>query len=65
MTLDPTIILTFVRENPLIAMGCVLGVAVAIYLLQRRPRIQRDADERLAALGKANANRYDQLRPLE
>jgi hypothetical protein len=65
MDLDLVTLITYVRENPYTAVGCALGFVLVLYLLRRKPAIQRDADERLAALGKTNAGRYDRLRPPE
>lgn len=65
MDLDIGTLIAYLQENPVTALGCVLGLAFFLYLLQRKPTIQREADERLNALGKANNGRYDRLRPLE
>jgi hypothetical protein len=58
-------VIAYVRQNPVSAVGCALGFALVLYLLRRKPSIQRDADQNLAALRKANAGRYDRLRSLE
>jgi hypothetical protein len=65
MDWDLSALIAYLRDNPLTAMSCALGLALGLYLLQRRPPLQRDADEHLATLGKSNAGRYDRLRPLE
>jgi hypothetical protein len=65
MHLDLNALIAYLQENPLTAIGCVLGLGLVFYLLQRKPAIQREADERLATLGKAHSSRYDRLRPLE
>ena len=65
MNLTPNAIVAYLQEDPVTALACAAGLALVFCLLQRRPRIQRDADERLATLGKANSGRYDRLRPLE
>jgi hypothetical protein len=65
MVWDLEALIAYVRENPLLGLGCVGGIAIVVYLLQRKPVIQRDADERLASLRKENAGRYDRLHPLD
>lgn len=65
MDFDLAVLIAHVRENPLAALGCVLGAAFVLYLLQRKPSIQRRADQELAALRRENSRRYDRLRPLE
>lgn len=65
MTVDFVTLLAYVRANPFVALSCAVGFVVVVYLLQRKPAIQRRADERLSILRKENAGRYDRLRPLE
>ena len=65
MDFDLTTLIAYVRDNPFAAAGCLLGFALVLYLLRRKPSIQRDADQNLDALRKANAGRYDRLRSLE
>lgn len=65
MTFDLPALLAYVRENPLATLVSILGFALVVYLLQRKPTIQRNADQRLAELRKTNSGRYDRLRPPE
>lgn len=51
------------RTNPPLAIGVGLAVVVGYVLLRRRPRIQREADERLSALRRDKADQYGKLRP--
>jgi len=51
-----------VSANPMLGVGAAVG-AVALYaLLHRKPRIQRDADDRLASLRREKADRYKKPR---
>jgi hypothetical protein len=52
-----------VRANPALGVGAAAAGLVLYYLLQRKPRLQRDADARLAALRRENEDRYTKLRP--
>jgi hypothetical protein len=38
------------RANPLLSIAIAAAVVVGYVLLRRKPKIQRDADQRLAAL---------------
>jgi hypothetical protein len=51
------------RANPLLAIGVALALVVGYGLLRRRPRLQRDADERLSALRRDKGDQYGKLRP--
>ena len=55
--------LRYLRENPWVAVAA-LGGAVALYwLAQRRSRVEREAEKRLAELRNGKAGHYDRLRP--
>jgi hypothetical protein len=52
-----------VRAHPVLGViltGAVVGV---IALMRRKPKLQRDADERLAALRRDKSDQYTSLRP--
>ena len=51
------------RTNPPLAIGLGLALVCGYIVLRRRPRIQRDADERLSALRREKADQYGKLRP--
>ncbi len=51
------------RANPLVAGGIVAGLALGYFVLQRKPRMQREADERLSALRRDRADLYTRQRP--
>jgi hypothetical protein len=51
------------RANPLLAAGIGVACIGGVVLLRRRPKIQREADERLSALRRDNPDQYTKLRP--
>lgn len=51
------------RTDLRVALAVGAGVVIAGYLLLRKPKIQRDADARLAALRRDKADRYKDQRP--
>ena len=51
------------RADPLLAGGVGGALSVAWFLLRRRPKMQREADERLSALRRDTSDRYTKLRP--
>ena len=65
MRTDLSVLLAYVEKNPLTTLACLVGIGVVWYLLQRKPAIQRRADERLATLRSENSGQYDRLRPLD
>ena len=52
-----------VQAHPILDIGIGAVVAVAIGLLRRKPKLQRDADARLSALRRDKADQYTSLRP--
>lgn len=58
-----TQVIEAVRANPWLGVGIAAAVLVGYILLQRRPKMQREADERLSALRRDKADRYTKLRP--
>jgi len=51
------------RANPMLGVGAAIVLVLGYYLLQRKSRVQRDADERLASLRRDKADHYTKLRP--
>ena len=51
------------RANPILAVGLAVALGFGYRLLQRRPRLQRDADEQLSALRRDKSDQYGKLRP--
>ncbi len=52
-----------IRAHPWVGVGLTVAIVIAIMLLQRRPRLQRDADAQLAMLRRDKSDRYTSLRP--
>jgi hypothetical protein len=52
-----------VRAHPWLLVGFAVTLVLVYLLLQRRPRIQRDADARLSALRREKTDQYTKLRP--
>lgn len=59
-----TTLLDALRSNPLIGLGIVAAVLAAHLLLQHRSRMQRNADEHLAALRREKGSQYTGQRRL-
>ena len=55
-------IIEALRAKPSLAVGIGVVAMLAYVLLQRRPKIQREADERLSALRRDKADQYTKLR---
>jgi hypothetical protein len=47
-----------VRANPVLGIGIGVAAVAAYLLLRRKPRIQREADERLSALRRDKTDRH-------
>jgi len=56
-------LLELIRAHPMLGVALVAGVVIVIVLLQRRPRLQREADAQLAMLRRDKADQYTSLRP--
>lgn len=56
-------VIEVLRANPLLAAAIAVALIGGAALLRHRPRIQREADERLAALRRDKADQYTKLRP--
>jgi hypothetical protein len=56
-------VIEVLRAYPLLAAALAVAVAAAAFALLRKPRIQREADARLAALRRDKGDQYSKLRP--
>jgi hypothetical protein len=56
-------LLDILRAHPALGAALAVALVIAIILLQRRPRLQRDADAQLAMLRRDKADRYTSSRP--
>lgn len=52
------------RANPVVGFGIIAAAVAAYVVLQRKPRMQREADERLSALRRDKSDQYNKQRPL-
>jgi hypothetical protein len=59
-----TPLLHALRANPLVGGAIILAAIVCYVVLTRKPRMQREADERLSALRRDKADQYTKQRPL-
>lgn len=53
----------YLFAHPLIAAGGAVGMIGILALLNRKPRLEREADAALRRLQGERGNKYDQLRP--
>lgn len=60
---DLTSWLEALRTNPMLGVGAAIVLVCGYWLLQRKPRVQREADERLAVLRRDKADQYTKQRP--
>lgn len=60
---DLTSWLKALRANPMLGVGAALVAVVVYFVLQRKPRLQREADRRLESLRRDKAEQYTKLRP--
>jgi hypothetical protein len=52
------------RDNPTLGIGVGVATVAVLFLLNRKPRIQRDADARLASIRREKSDDYNKTRPL-
>lgn len=52
-----------VQARPLLGVVLVAGLVLGYALLQRRSRLQRDADRHLSVLRRDKSDQYTKLRP--
>ena len=58
-----TTVIAHLRNEPYIVAGVILLVAFLYYALQRKSRVEREAERRLDQLTRDKAGSYDHLRP--
>jgi hypothetical protein len=58
-----TQVIDALRAHPPLAIGVGVTLVALYLLLRRRPRMQREADERLSALRRDKADQYGKQRP--
>ena len=53
----------YVVDQPSIGVAAATGVAVVFYLLNRKPRMTREAEDRFKQIRKERGDQYTKLRP--
>ena len=53
----------YVVEHPSSGVAAVIGVALLVYLLNRKPRVTREAEDRFKQISKERGDQYRKLRP--
>jgi predicted PurR-regulated permease PerM len=63
LTAAVTTVIEHIQNEPRIVAGVILLAALLYYALQRKNRVEREADKRLDQLTRDKAGQYDHLRP--
>jgi hypothetical protein len=58
------VVVQYLRDHPIAAVGGVVAIGIAYYLLNLKPKFVRDADKRFHEIGKNRADYYTKNRPL-
>jgi hypothetical protein len=56
-------LIQYFGEHPLIGLGMATALLVVYHFLNRKPRLSREADERLKQLRKERGDYYRTVRP--
>jgi hypothetical protein len=56
-------VLETAKEHPFWVVAAVIGVGILLYLMNRKPRLVREAEQQLAVLRREKGGKYDSLRP--
>lgn len=56
--------LHYLRDHPSAAIWVVLAAAAVYWLLNRKPKLQRDADKRMREIREERGDPYNKPRPL-
>jgi hypothetical protein len=54
----------YLRDHPSTAVGVVLAAVAIYWLLNRKSRLQREADKRLEEIRAERGDPYNKMRPL-
>ena len=54
----------YLRDHPSAVLGVVLVAAAAYWLLNRKPKLQREADKRMQQIREERGDPYNKMRPL-
>ena len=53
----------YVADRPSIGIVAATGLALVVYLLNRKPRMTREAEDRFKQMRKERGDQYRKLRP--
>lgn len=56
-------LIDYLRAQPRVAVALAVGIVALYLLLQRKSRLEKDADQRLNSLHREKTGRYNSLRP--
>ncbi|MFN8627171.1 MAG: hypothetical protein U0587_14465 [Candidatus Binatia bacterium] len=57
------IAIRYAVEHPALAVGATIVLALLFYLLNRKPRMTREAENRVKQIRKERGDQYHKLRP--
>jgi hypothetical protein len=55
----------YLPDHPRAALGVVVALGGIYWLMNRKPKLMREADKRLEEIRKERGDPYNKLRPLE
>jgi hypothetical protein len=58
-------LINYLGENPLVGVGAITVLGAIYYLLNRKPKLVRDAEAHFDALRKRRGDHYNRQRPLK
>ncbi|MFQ5665074.1 MAG: hypothetical protein ACE5I7_01455 [Candidatus Binatia bacterium] len=56
-------VFVYLRAHPAVAVAAAIALVGVRYVLNRKSRLSREADQRLAELRRERADYYNKLRP--
>ena len=58
-------LIRYVQDHPSVAFGAAVAFGVIYWLMNRKPKLIREADRRLEEIRKERGDPYNKMRPLE
>lgn len=55
----------YLRDNPRAAVGAAVVIGAIYWLMNRKPKLMREADRRLDEIRKERGDPYNKTRPLQ
>ncbi|MBP1689171.1 MAG: hypothetical protein H6Q33_5314 [Deltaproteobacteria bacterium] len=53
----------YVVDHPALGVAAAIGIGLVFYLLNRKPRLTREAEDRFKQIRKERGDQYHHLRP--